>query len=129
MTAVILVVFYFVSKENYPANAGFGTPTPTPNLTNCKVKTYQDKFVQVGIAPECIDKIKIKGMLFVAKDQAAGVKSYWSTNMIDVFNKIKTFYEIYRHTNFLLVIQHTWFSPFHTLLQVFQNWFQVVPVL
>ena len=107
IATAFLVVFYFASKDNYPAIAGFGTPTPTPNLTNCKVKTYQDKFVQAGFAPECIDKMRIKGVLFVAKDQTAGVKSYWSTNMIDVFNKIKAFYE----SQYNNLINISWETP------------------
>ncbi len=92
VATAFLAVFYFVNKENYPVNAGFGTPTPTPNFTNCKVKTYSDKWT-INVGAECIDKIRIKGVLFVPKNQTSGIKSYWQSNMTDVFNKIETLFE------------------------------------
>jgi hypothetical protein len=111
----IFVIFaiwagFCLSKNGNSAIAGFGTPTPTPtpaDLTNCKAKTYQDKFVAAEISPSCVDKIRIKGVLFIAKDQTAGVKSYWSTNMIDIFGKIKTLYE----SQFNNLINISWETP------------------
>lgn len=68
------------------------TPNPTPPLQTCKVYAYQDKFINYGTHP-CIDKIVLKGIYFVAKDEQNYIKSYWQSSMQDIFTQTKNFYE------------------------------------
>lgn len=82
------------NKSIYGVDSGYftvqGGPSPLPK--DCKVKTYQDKFIS-GVGEHCLDKIVIiKGVYFVAKNQSTGIKSYWEDNMLNIFTQIKNFY-------------------------------------
>lgn len=74
-----------VSKTTIPE-------TPPRIVSNCKVYTYQDKYYY-GMGKRCLDKITIKGIYFVAKNQITGIKPYWQTSMKDIFTQTKNFYE------------------------------------
>lgn len=57
----------------------------------CKVYTYQDNY-NYGIGRHCLDKVTIKSVYFVARNQISGIKPYWKDNMLDIFTQIKMFY-------------------------------------
>lgn len=81
-------------KSVYGADSGYFTVQggPAPISKDCKVRTYQDKFYS-GVGEHCLDKIVIKGVYFVAKNQSTGIKSYWKDSMLNIFTQIKNFYE------------------------------------
>jgi len=80
-------------KDIPPASTLLKQIPPIDILKNCKVVTYQDKFLNVGSEKLCLDKITIKGIYFVAKNQTSGIKSYWKESMLNILTQIKNFYE------------------------------------
>jgi hypothetical protein len=78
-----------VSSNNTPIT---GKPNPSPAAQTCHVYTYQDRYMNLG-ERYCIDKVVLKGVYFVAKDQQNFIKSYWQSSMQNIFTQIKNFYE------------------------------------
>lgn len=100
MVVIILVVagilgylYYGKGQEKIP-----NTSNPTSTIEDCKVFTYKDKYYgglnQTGrLDPMCIENIFVKGVYFIAQDQASGFQSYWSRNMMDVLGQVAIFFE------------------------------------
>ncbi len=84
VATAILAVFILFKADTTKSSAS--------DLSYCKVYTYQDKFYN-GIGRHCLNTIVLKGIYFVAKDQTSEIVANWQTNMKDIFQKTKNFYE------------------------------------
>lgn len=116
---IILIIFcYFVLAKSYFHTSPFGyidnkpkssTTIPKPlytpantsisfgilnssSVSKCNVYTYGDRLNNAA-GKHCLDKITIKGVYFVAKNQKSGIKPYWNKSMLQIFTEIKQFYE------------------------------------
>ncbi|MFA5792509.1 MAG: S-layer homology domain-containing protein [Candidatus Gracilibacteria bacterium] len=60
--------------------------------SDCNLYTYQDPY-NANVGEHCLNHVTLKGIYFVAKNQTDEVIIDWNENMIDIFGKMKTFYE------------------------------------
>lgn len=59
---------------------------------SCEVYTFSDTFYR-GLGRQCIDKIVVIPIYFVAKDQTSKMQDNWKNNITDIFDHIKPFFE------------------------------------